>query len=221
MEKQDPNYFVISAPSGTGKTTLNRRLVDQFKEFEISVSFTTRAKRPGEEEGVHYHFVSQEFFKGLVEQGRMLEYANLFGTFYGTAHQELERISSAGKKVILEIDVQGWAQAKPRLNQVVSIFILPPSIRDLWERLSRRGTESLETRWRRLQTAKHEIESAHHYDYFIVNQDLERAYQELVNTVVKLQVPVTSRDEGVARSQHLLREFHEPWLVQIQNQIGA
>ncbi len=221
MAAQTPNYYVISAPSGTGKTTLNRRLIEQHPDFEISVSYTTRSKRPGELEGVHYHFVTPDTFQDLIQRGQMLEFANLFGTLYGTSHQELDRIHRLGKKVVLEIDVQGWLQAQPKLSHAVSIFILPPSIKDLWERLSLRGTESLETRWRRLQTAKHEIESAHLYDHFIVNRDLDLAFQELVNIVVLHKAPVKSRLDGVSLCQHLLREFEDPWLLKIKSQLSA
>ena len=213
--------IVVSAPSGTGKTTLNRRLTEQFSNFEISVSYTTRPQRPGEREGVHYHFVSVDRFQSLVERGKMLEYASVFGTFYGTALDELERITRLGKRVILEIDVQGWRQAKPRLSGAVSVFILPPSIRVLWERLAARGTESLEKRWRRLQTARSEIESAQFYDVFVINEELDEAYRELTHVVIECLPPTLSHAQGLAHCAKLLAEFEEPWVSQLADEVTA
>lgn len=220
INERAPQVIVVSAPSGTGKTTLNRRLTDQFEQFEISVSYTTRACRPGEIEGVHYHFVSPEEFQNLVKRGEMLEYAEVFGTFYGTALREIERIKSQGRKVILEIDVQGWRQARPKLSHTQSIFILPPSMKVLWERLSSRGTESLEKRWRRLQAARSEIQSGALYDVFIINEVLENAYRELTQVVIRKKPALLSREEGLAHCDRLLEEFAEDWMAAIAQQLS-
>jgi guanylate kinase len=219
--ERKPQVIVVSAPSGTGKTTLNRRLMAEFDRFEISVSYTTRSQRPGETDGVHYHFVSSEVFQTLIQQGKMLEFAQVFGTSYGTSFDEIARITSLGKNVILEIDVQGWKQAKPKLHGAVSIFILPPTIKVLWDRLSSRGTETLEKRWRRLQTARSEIMAAELYDFFIINEDLDDAYRELSSLVVQTNPPTLGRHDGISHCQKLLGEFEEPWIAQIAHQLST
>ncbi|MBM4251269.1 MAG: guanylate kinase [Deltaproteobacteria bacterium] len=216
-----PPVFVVSAPSGTGKTTLNRRLVKEHPEVELSVSYTTRAKRQGEIEGVHYHFVTREYFQGLIDRGEMLEYAEVFGTLYGTPKDELRRLAQAGKKALLEIDVQGWKQAKGLLPGAVSIFILPPSVETLWQRLEGRGTEPLAVRWRRLMAAKAEIESGGNYDHFIVNHSLEGAYSELQGIIINGEKSKMSAANGAALCQDLLREFATaPWIDALRAELS-
>lgn len=206
--------FVISAPSGTGKTTLNNRLVAEHPQLvEISISQTTRPIRTNEKNGVDYHFTSVPEFEERVRSGKMLEWANVFGNLYGTSLSEVERISQAKKKVILEIDVQGWQQAKPKLPDAVAIFIIPPSINTLWERLTARGTDALDIRWRRLKTAHDEIAAGQIYDYFIVNDDLESAYRELRSIVINDQKGKIARDSGKKLCATLLREFEESSLM--------
>ena len=213
--------FVVSAPSGTGKTTLNRRLVAEHPEIQISVSYTTRPKRPGEQSGVHYHYISTERFRELIARDEMLEYAEVFGTLYGTPLAELQRLWAVGKTPLLEIDVKGWLSAKAKLKNPKSVFILPPSVQDLWKRLEGRGTEEPQTRWRRLMTAHDEIKSGHLYDHFLINLDLETAYRELEAILVYGKAPTMSHADGVAHCQKLLKEFDEaPWLHELRGTYG-
>jgi guanylate kinase len=211
MEKQTtrPGIFAVSAPSGTGKTTLNSRLERDHPDVEISVSLTTRKQRPGELAGKHYHFVDRSEFEKNVAAGKMLEWAEVFGNLYGTSKAEVDRIVSKGHKVILEIDVQGWMTAKPKLPGAISIFILPPSMIDLWHRLEKRGTDSPEVRWRRFQAARDEIAAGRIYDFFIVNDDLERAYKELESMIVSGEPGHTSQEAGEALCNRLLNEFEQ------------
>ena len=201
--------FVVSAPSGAGKTTLNKRLTSDLPDLELSVSYTTRTKRPGEAEGYHYHFIDRPSFETMIASGRMLEHAEVFDTLYGTSYDEIERISSAGKKVLLEIDVQGWQQAREKLVGCQSIFILPPSIDTLWRRLSKRGTENASARLRRLQAALREISAAHLYDHFIVNDNFEEAYSELKGVVLTGCSHRLTKDQGIERCAALATEFRQ------------
>ncbi len=201
--------FAVSAPSGTGKTTLNSRFERDHPDVEISVSLTTRKQRPGETAGKHYHFVDRSEFEKNVAAGNMLEWAEVFGNLYGTSKAEVKRITSKGHKVILEIDVQGWMTAKPKLPGAISIFILPPSMIDLWHRLEKRGTDSPEVRWRRFQAARDEIAAGRIYDFFIVNDDLARAYKELESIIVTGERGLTSQDAGKVLCDRLLNEFEQ------------
>lgn len=213
--------FVVSAPSGTGKTTLNRRLIANHENIQMSVSYTTRKKRRGEVDGVDYHFVTPEFFREQIKKGQMLEYAEVFGTLYGTPLSEIERIEMLGKVALLEIDVQGWRQAKERLSRSLSVFILPPSVETLWKRLEARGTEPKEVRWRRLMTARAEISSGNLYDYFVVNTDLDPAYKELEDIVIKGKKGKIANRGGAALCQKLLQEFDKgPWLQKLSRELA-
>ena len=216
MADLQTRVFVVSAPSGTGKTTLNRRLVSEHPDVEMSVSYTTRSKRPAEIEGVHYHFVTRERFQELIDHGEMLEYAEVFGTLYGTPKDELRRLAHAGKIALLEIDVQGWRQAHKSLPEAKSIFVLPPSVATLWERLELRGTEPMAVRWRRFMTAKTEIANGTQYDHFIVNYSLDAAYEELEAIVIKGQSSKIGHTEGEAMCHRLLNEFtNAPWIQKL------
>jgi guanylate kinase len=209
MEKNIPKsgIFAVSAPSGTGKTTLNGRLHNQHPDVEISVSLTTRPRRTGEVDGMHYHFVDRIEFQRHIDAGKMLEWAEVFGNLYGTSHSEIERITGRGHRVILEIDVQGWKTIKPKLPGAVSIFILPPSMEDLWKRLENRGTDSPAVRWKRFKTARDEIAAGRIYDYFIVNDELERAYSELESIIVRNEPGRITGSDGARLCDQLLDEF--------------
>lgn len=209
--------FVISAPSGTGKTTLNRKLVNEFPQLQFSVSHTTRPIRSGETNGDHYHFVTNDQFTELVAQGKMLEWAEVFGNKYGTSSDELARIHRLGKIGLLEIDVQGWHQARQKLENAVSIFILPPSVSDLWQRLEKRGTDAQEVRLKRILTARKEIENGHEFQYFIINDDFAQAYEELKHIVIDRKDGALSRQQGLQHCTELLREFdNAAWLKDLR-----
>lgn len=212
---------VVSAPSGAGKTTLNRRLVTEHPTVALSVSYTTRQRRANETEGVDYHYVTAEHFQSLIDKGEMLEYAEVFGTLYGTALAEIERIQALGKTPLLEIDVQGWRQARTKLDNARSVFILPPSIEALWKRLEGRGTEAKDVRWKRLMTARAEISSGNLYECFLVNSDLEQAYSELQDIVLNGKSGKIGRTDGIHRCQTLLDEFDQaPWLQKLSRELA-
>jgi len=188
-------------------------LASRHPEVEISISHTDRKMRPGEAEGRDYFFVSRDEFKDMVERGEMLEWANVHGDLKGTSKRQLAAITKRGHFPLLEIDVQGWLQARRKLKNVTSVFILPPSIEVLWNRLEKRGTESEESRWRRLLNAKGEIEKANNYDFFIVNDRLEDAYDQLERITIKGEKGKVEPKEGAALCQQLIGEFTKiPWL---------
>jgi guanylate kinase len=173
------NIFVISAASGTGKTTLVSRLVQQHPNVRVSVSHTTRPPRAGEVNGQHYHFVSEEEFVRLAGEGAFLEHAQVFGNYYGTSYESVQSMCEQGYDVILEIDVQGAQQIRKALPEALSIFILPPSLAVLEQRLRQRQTDSEEVIARRLSEAVDEIQQALTFDYVVSNRSLQQAEEEL------------------------------------------
>lgn len=175
--------FVISAPAGTGKTTLVSMLTKEFPFVVGSVSYTTRAPRPGEVNGIHYHFVTVEAFQQMINRGDFLEFVTLYGNYYGTSRLAVERELALGKHVILTIDTQGALQIKDKFPAIY-VFLEPPSMDVLRQRLLGRKTESDEAVHERLEWAASEILAAQHYDYIIVNNDLEIAYQVLRSILI-------------------------------------
>jgi len=171
--------FVIAAPSGAGKTSLVKALLASEPRLRLSVSHTTRERRPTEEEGREYHFVSVPQFEQLVARGEFLEHARVFDNFYGTARGFVEEQLRQGYDVILEIDWQGAQQVRARMPKCVSIFILPPSRRALAERLARRATDSPEIIARRLRDAADDMSHYREFDYLVVNDDFARAVSDL------------------------------------------
>lgn len=170
--------FVMSAPAGTGKTTLIGMLVEEFDSIVQSISYTTRAPREDEVDGVHYHFTSQECFKEKISRGEFLEYANVFGQYYGTSALWVEEKLKSGKHVVLVIDTQGALQLMGKIP-LTSIFIAPPNFEELSRRLISRETDSVEDIAKRLAFAKEEIEKIRYYDYLVVNDELDVAYEVL------------------------------------------
>ena len=173
------NVFVISAASGTGKTTLVSRLVQQHPNVRVSVSHTTRPPRAGEVNGQHYHFVSEEEFVRLAGEGAFLEHAQVFGNYYGTSYESVQSMCEQGYDVLLELDVQGAQQVRKALPEALSIFILPPSLAVLEQRLRQRQTDSEEVIARRLSEAVDEIQQALTFDYVVSNRSLQQAEEEL------------------------------------------
>lgn len=197
------------APSGTGKTTLNNKLCEtESDHIELSVSYTTRKKRPYEVDGDHYHFVEEAKFLSLVENNQMLEWAKVHDNYYGTPLQEIERIAQLGKKALLEIDIQGWLSTHKILPHAVSIFILPPSIQAMWKRLENRGTDDLSTRLRRLKSAKAEFEKAHYCNHFIINDHLEEAYENLRKVIIGGSNPPLDRKDALNHIESLLKDLN-------------
>ena len=184
-EGKEGLIFIVSAPAGTGKTTLVEKLLKEFSTVIASISFTTRQPRGGEIPGVHYHFVSESEFEVKISAGDFLEYVKLYGTYYGTSKQWIKEQQKKGKHVVLVIDTQGAIQLKERLNfDAVLIFIRPPSLDALRQRLTARQTETPEMIGQRIQWAQFELEAAKQYDYQIINDDLETAYQVLRSILI-------------------------------------
>ena len=177
------NLFVISGPSGAGKGTLVARLLERVPDTWVSVSATTRKPREGEVDGVHYFFLSREQFDDLVEHDGFLEWATYSGNSYGTLRAAVEQHMQSGEQVILEIEVQGAEQVKSKIPEAHLVFIEPPSLEVLEQRLRGRGTESEEDVQKRLSAAQMELSRKNEYDYVLVNDDLARAADELVEFV--------------------------------------
>ena len=176
--------YVISAPSGAGKTSLVKALLEKTEGIGVSVSHTTRVKREGEQDGVDYHFTEKAAFEKMVEECAFLEHAQVFDNYYGTATANIEAKLNKGEDVILEIDWQGAAQVRKQLPYSVNIFILPPSQAALEERLRGRGQDSDEIIARRMRDAKNETSHYSEYDYLVVNDDFESALTELKSIVL-------------------------------------
>ena len=171
--------FVISAPSGAGKTTLIQKVRNNFPSLSYSVSHTTRAPRNGEKEGQDYFFVDVPAFESLIEDGQMLEWAKVHDNFYGTSRAFVSDTLEQGESLLLDIDVQGAFQVMDSGLDPVSIFIMPPSMEELERRLTGRGTDATEVIARRLKNAQGEIQAKDRYDHVLVNDDLDRAAGEL------------------------------------------
>lgn len=189
--------FVVSAPSGTGKTTVCHALVERDPGIEFSVSHTTRLPREGERDGVDYHFVDEQRFLELVKADRFLEHAEYNGRLYGTSHEAIDGPLTAGRDVLLEIEVQGAAQIRERRADARFIFLVPPSLGSLEERLRRRGTDRPEVIARRLAIAANELAAVHRFDYVVVNDVLEEAIAAMGEIVAAERAG--TRGEVVAR----------------------
>jgi guanylate kinase len=183
-EKGEGLVFVISAPSGAGKTTLLRRVMEQLPNLKFSVSYTTRPPRSNEHEGEDYHFVSPAIFGEMVERGEFLEWAEVLGNRYGTARVDVKNLESNGFDLILDIDTQGAKRVKEIVGQAVLIYVLPPSMKVLRERLMTRGLDSSEMIEFRLANARRDIEEAHGYHYIIVNEGIDDAVEKLKAIII-------------------------------------
>ena len=171
--------FVVSAPSGTGKTTVVDRLVQVCPALARSRSYTSRPPRPGERDGVDYNFVSRATFEAMIERGEFLEWADVFGNFYGTCREDVEGLLASGFDVVLVIDVQGARQVRARAAESVGVFVLPPSFEVLEARLRGRSNDTEPAIQRRLTTARSEIDAVTEYDYVVVNDTLDRTVSEI------------------------------------------
>jgi guanylate kinase len=175
--------FVITGPSGVGKGTLIRGLLERVPQLELSVSATTRRPRPGERDGIDYHFLTPEVFKRHVEQGDFVEHAGYSGNCYGTLRSELERRLRRGVPVVLEIEVQGTRQVRRAMPEAIAVFIAPPSREALRARLVGRGTDTIEQVDERMRTAERELEAQREFGHVVVNDRLEDATAELERIV--------------------------------------
>jgi len=178
------NLFVIAAPSGTGKTSLVQALVDRTTGLTVSISHTTRPKRYSEEDGINYHFINEKQFKGMIERKEFLEHAIVFHHYYGTAQAWVKETLAKGLDVILEIDWQGCQQIQSLFPDCISIFILPPSLAALEERLKKRNQDKPAIIQARLKDATETITHIHEYQYLIINADFDQAVCELQHIVL-------------------------------------
>jgi guanylate kinase len=176
--------FIISAPSGTGKTTLVREVIQQLSGIRFSISFTTRLPRPNEKEGEDYYFVTHSLFQKMVEKGEFLEWAEVLGNRYGTPRPDLKKLESEGIDLILDIDTQGAKKVIKEIGQPVLIYLLPPSLKVLRERLLNRGGDSLEMVKFRLSNARRDMEEAYGYHYVFVNDRMEDAVEKLKSIII-------------------------------------
>jgi guanylate kinase len=182
--RKDGILFVISAPSGAGKTSLCHEVIDIFPRLRHSVSYTTRLPRAGEREGVDYHFVSAETFDAMIAAGEFAEWAEVHGNRYGTSLKTLSDCRAAGCDVLLDIDCQGAAQLRERCPDGVFIFVLPPSFEELERRLRGRNTDDPEVIKRRLHNARSEMQQLVWYDYLVINDDFNRASRDLQSIMI-------------------------------------
>lgn len=196
MEKEKGILFVLSGPSGVGKGTVRQRLFEQNTDLHYSISMTTRQMRQGEEEGVDYFFKTHEEFETLVEQGELLEYAKYVNNYYGTPKSYVKEMINAGKDVFLEIEVQGAIQVKERFPEGVFIFLSPPSLDELKNRIVSRGTETHDLVKNRLKEAQNEISLMHAYDYVVVNDQVDHAVEK-VQAIVKSEHCKRERVENI------------------------
>ena len=184
MRVDQGTLFVLSSPSGGGKSTIINRLRDRNDDLAYSISVTTRPPRRGERDGVAYFFLDEETFKKRIEEVAFIEWAEVHGYYYGTLKKEIKRLIADGKKVLLDIDVQGGLALKKSVSTAVLIFLIPPSLKTLEHRLQRRGTDSEDVIARRLENARKEVEAAERYDYQVWNHDLDKTVEE-VETIIR------------------------------------
>jgi guanylate kinase len=199
--------FVVSAPSGTGKTTAVEKLVERTTELVLSRSYTSRAARAGERDGVDYNFVSRERFEAMIEASEFLEYADVFGNYYGTRIADTDAALVAGHDVVLVIDVQGAKQVRERGLALVSVFVLPPSYPILEQRLRGRSKDSDAAIRRRLEVARQEVTGYCDYDYVVVNDDLEQCVDAL-KSIVTAERARARRSRPVA--ERIIATFQPP-----------
>jgi len=196
--------IVIAAPSGAGKSSLVNAMMEADPLLNLSISHTTRAMRPGEKEGQHYHFVTPDEFRVAADNGDFLEHARVFGHWYGTSRASVATELDNGRDVILEIDWQGARQVRQQFPDCCQIFILPPSVKALRDRLVKRGQDEPEVIERRMRKARREIEHFHEFDYLVINDQFEQALGELLNITnsMRLRTPTQQR-----RHQKVLEEL--------------
>lgn len=178
-------FIIITAPSGAGKTTIYKRILQDLPNIKYSVSFTTRKQRQGEINGVDYYFVDRKTFMEKVRRNEFVEWAEVHGEYYGTEKTQLDRVLENGDVCILDVDVKGALNLMKTYNDIVSIFIEPPSIKDLENRLKRRGTETNDSIKTRIENAKKELEAKKFFDYIVINDKLERAVEEIKKIIIK------------------------------------
>ena len=199
-------FYVISAPSGAGKTSLVKALIEENRQVGVAISHTTRKQRDGESDGVNYYFVTKHEFQQMIESGKFIEWANVFGNLYGTSSDAVSEVLAGGQHIVLEIDWQGAEQIRQKLEYAETIFVFPPSHEALRERLVRRGQDDPETVENRLSNALEELSQYREFDYLIVNDDFETALAEL-KQIVDNQGESLLRDERLPELKRLLTDL--------------
>jgi len=199
------NLFIVTAPSGAGKTSMVRALLAADQNVQLSISYTTRAMRPGEVDGRDYHFVSREQFQEMLGEGEFLESAEVYGNYYGTSQTWINQVMQSGKDILLEIDWQGAAQVRRIFPAAIGVFILPPSLEALQQRLQGRGQDGAEVIARRLEAAREDISHVGEFDYAIINDSFDVAVDDLraVFRAERLRI-----DRQLARHHDLINTLH-------------
>jgi guanylate kinase len=205
MRQKRGSLFVISAPSGAGKTTLCQKLREIVPDVKFSVSYTTRKPRAGEVDGVHYSFVDEDEFRAMIAEGEFVEWAQVHGNFYGTSKRRIEDMINEGFDVILDIDVQGGRQIKEHFPDSILIFVLPPSMDELKKRLTGRMSDAEDVINKRLKNAINEIREYKNYDYVIINDVFDDALEDMVAIIIAERVR-TSKIEKKWVKENFLKE---------------
>lgn len=198
--RSEGTLFVVSAPSGAGKTTLCQKLLKNIPALKLSVSYTTRSPRKGEVNDLHYTFISERKFKGMIERGEFAEWAMVHGNLYGTSMKRLRKLIREGYDIILDIDTRGAMQLRNSYRNAVYIFVLPPSMKTLGSRLVHRKTDTEDVVNERLHNAKTEISSYVNYDYIIVNDKLEVAYRQIESIIISARLKTEKIDKRWIKS---------------------
>ncbi|HEY4697041.1 MAG TPA: guanylate kinase [Gallionella sp.] len=201
------NLFVISAPSGAGKTSLVQALLNINPQIDMSVSYTTRDPRPGEHDGKDYHFVSRETFLAMAKRGEFLESAEVYGNLYGTSQTWINHENTRGRDILLEIDWQGAAQIRGLFPECISVFILPPSLKALEERLKKRGKDNDAVIAKRIAAVRQDVAHVAEFDYVIINDNLNEALRELNSVVLSAKLRCARQ---LARHQDLINQLQNP-----------
>jgi len=206
MKQKNGVVLVLSGPSGAGKSSLINKISEDIGDFYFSISTTTRPKRDGEVDGVHYHFATHEAFQKDIEENHFLEYALVHGNYYGTSIKPVRKALEKGQLVIFDIDVQGNTAVNNRLGDITtSVFITPPSLKELEKRLKNRSTDSDEVIYKRIEMAKREIQRISEYDFLVINDDLDKAAEMLkkIAMTAKLKIPLLEINEFVQKWEDL------------------
>lgn len=206
IEKGKGLVFILSAPSGTGKTTLVRKVMEQLPGLRFSVSFTTRPPRSNEQEGEDYHFVSPSVFQEMVKRDEFLEWAEVLGNCYGTPKIDLRSLELEGVDLILDIDTQGAKRVREKMDSAISIYLLPPSMDALQERLIKRGLDSPEMIQFRLSHAKKDMEEAHGYQYILVNDKIEETVERLKAIIIEER---SRKEKQLSSKNRARKEEHD------------